>query len=466
MLDLVIQNGLLVTPRGQQPLDLGVADGSVAGWFVRGRGLEAAETIDAGGLWVLPGIVDAHFHCRAPAHPEREDFQSGTGAAAAGGVTTIFEMPITTPAATTGAVIRSRRELGEREAYIDFALWAGGGDTSQEDVDSCAAEGAIGFKIFTHRAPPGRESEFVGLAATGPVALRRSLERIAQTGLPATVHSESDELLYERIEQLQAAGRTDPRAHGESRPPYVEDAAVSMLLVLAEATGARVHVAHASTRGTVERVRAARRRGLEVSMETCPHYLVCTEDDFERVGPYGKVNPPLRSAEHVAALWEGLADGTIDVVASDHSPYTVDEKEAGWTDIWKAGAGLPSIEFLGPLLLAAVQDGRITLERALWVLTEGPARLGGLYPRKGTLDPGCDADVVLYDPAASWTVQLDRLFCKSRQLARLFEGWTIRGRVVRTLVRGMTVYERGQIVGRPGHGQQVWPRDLAVGTPP
>src|ERR687888_867815 len=311
MLDTCVINGTLVTPRGRQRADLGIAGGKIVGHFQPGEAPPAARTIDAASLLVLPGIVDAHFHCRAPGHPEREDFSSGTRAAAAGGATTVLEMPLAYPGVHSGEILRARRELGESQAYVDFALYGGGG-ASDEGIRSMAAEGAIAYKIFLHSAPPGREVEFEGLTATDTASLYRAFERIAPTGLPCAVHSEDDDLIEARTAELRARGEVGPSAHHESRPDFVEGLAVAKVLLLARALGVRLHLPHISTRLAVELVKEARGRGQQVSLETCPHYLLANSEDVERVGPFAKINPPIRPESDRLALWQALREGVVD----------------------------------------------------------------------------------------------------------------------------------------------------------
>lgn len=456
-LDACIVGATVITPQGEQAAEVGIRQGRIVGLYAPGTAPPAAETIDAAGQWLLPGFVDVHFHCRAPGHPEREDFASGTRAAAAGGVTTLCEMPIADPGVGTPAIFEARRALAEADAYVDFALWGGGGAASEADIRGMAAAGAIGFKIFLHGAPPGREREFAGLTATDTRSLYRALEWIAGTGLPCAVHCEDDDLIQVLTDRLRAAGRLDPRAHGESRPAFVEALAVSRVLTLGEALGVRLHFPHISSAWALELITAAKQRGVPATLETCPHYLFRDESAVDQLGPFAKINPPIRSARDRAALWEALLDGRVDIVASDHAPYTVAEKEAGWQDIFRAPSGSPGVETLAPLLLDRVLAGELSAARVLTVLAEAPARHFGLYPRKGALLPGSDADLVLFDPRASWTVAPDQLFTRSHGSARLFAGQTLRGRITRTWVRGVTVYHNGQIVGPRGHGRFVRP---------
>jgi allantoinase len=454
MLDARVIGGTVVSPTGQGRLDLGIAEGRVVGLFEPGLAPEARQTIDATDLLVLPGVVDAHFHCRAPGHPQREDFSTGTQAAAAGGATTVLEMPIAYPGVHSGEVLNARRELGEAQAHVDFGLYGGGG-SSAEGIREMAEAGAIAFKIFLHGAPAGREIEFEGLTATDTVSLYRAFERIAATGLPVAVHSEDDDLIEARISDLRARGQGDTAAHQDSRPDFVEAVAVAKVLLLAEETGVRLHLPHVSTGKAVQLVREVRARGQRVSLETCPHYLFANSEDFARAGFYAKINPPIRPESDREAMWQAVLDGTVDIVASDHAPYRAAEKEH--PVIFDCPSGSAGIETMAPALLDRALTGELTLERVVDLLCERPARLFDLYPRKGALLPGSDADLLLFDPAASWLVDHERFFTKSRDAARLFHGRTFRGRIRRTLVRGQLVYDDGQIVGQAGHGQFLTP---------
>lgn len=457
MLDTRVVGGTVVSATGSSRLDVGVAGGRFVGLYAAGWAPEARETVQAAGLLVLPGVVDAHFHCRAPGHPEREDFDSGTQAAAAGGVTTICEMPTAVPAVRDAATFRDRRAFASRQAHVDFALWAGGGAHSAADIQGMAAEGAIGYKLFLHAAPPGREVEYAGVTATDTASLYQSLAWIQPTGLPLAIHCEDDALIHARTEQLRARGEVGPRAHAASRPPFVEAVAVSTVLILAEEVGTRVHFPHVSTAHGLELVAAAKRRGRPVSVETCPHYLLFEADVADRAGPFAKINPPIRSAADRQALWSGIRDRTVDVVASDHAPYTLEEKEAGWQDVFRAPSGCPGAELMAPALLDRALRGELSLERVVELVSERPATLFGLGRRKGAVQPGRDADLVLFDPAGSWLVRTDRLLSRSGGSARLYEGMALRGRVVATYVRGRPAYQDGAIVNDLGAGEFVRP---------
>jgi allantoinase len=458
MFDTLIINGDVITETGIASLDIALADGKIAALLARGSAVDARERIDAKGRYVLPGAIDIHFHCRAPAYPERGDFATETRAAAAGGVTTIFEMPISKPCCATGDIFRARKALGEANCYVNFALYAAPGLLDRREIEDMVNEGAIGFKIFMTGAPAGRDDEFEGLCLPDVPELYQALKLVAETGLVCAVHAENNQLLEWHTAQLKAAGRNDVPAHGESRPPHVEALAVATLLSLNETAGANLHIAHLSSRETLEVFRRFKRTGSTASAETCPHYLFFTEADLERVGPYAKINPPLRQTEDVAALWEGLADGSLMAVTTDHSPFTVAEKERARTDIWRTPPGAPGVEELVLGMMNAALQGRLSISQAVALISTNGAKRFGVYPQKGVIAAGSDADLVIYDPRVTTTIREDMLFSQARACDKLYEGMTFQGKIERTIVNGRTVFHNGQITGQPGWGQFVRPR--------
>lgn len=455
--DTLITGGQVVTETGIAPLDVALHDGRIAALLTRGTGAEAVEQIDAGGKYVMPGAIDIHFHCRAPAYPQRGDFATETRAAAAGGVTTIFEMPISKPCCATPEIFRSRRQLAEENCYVNFGLYGAPGRLNPDEIQGMVDEGAIAWKIFMTAAPAGRDDEFEGLTLPDDENLYQALKLVADTGLVCAVHAENNRLLEWCTAQLRQAGRNDITAHGESRPPFVEALAVSTLLTLNESIGANLHIAHLSSKETLEVFRRFKRTGSTASAETCPHYLVFTEADLERVGPYAKINPPLRHPEDQAALWDGLADGSLMAVTTDHSPFTVEEKERARTDIWQTPPGAPGIEELVPLMMNAALTGRISLEHAVRLISTNGAKRFGVYPRKGVIAVDADADITIYDPNHDTTIVSEKLFTQAKLCDKLYEGMTFRGRVDRTIVNGRTVFVDGNVVGEAGWGRFVRP---------
>ncbi len=456
-LDTLIKNAQVALETGIAELDVGICDGRIAALVADSAGLSAEETVDAAGKLLLPGAIDIHFHCRAPAYPQRGDFATETRAAAAGGVTTVFEMPISKPCCATGEVFRMRKALGERDAYVNFGLYGAPGLLDRREIEDMVSEGAIGFKIFMTAAPKGRDDEFEGLCLPHVPALYQALNLVAETGLVCAVHAENNQLLEWHMAQLIEAGRNDAPAHGESRPPHVEALAIATLLTLNESIGANLHIAHVSGEEALAVIRRFKATGSTVSAETCPHYLFFNEADLARCGPYAKINPPLRREADQVALWDGLLDGTLLAITTDHSPFTVDEKERAREDIWATPPGAPGVEELLLAVMHEALNGRISINMAVDLVATNGAKRFGLYPERGHIGIGAAADLVIYDPEAETTIHRDMLFTQARDCDKLYDGMTFKGAVERTIVNGVTVFQDGNIVGSAGDGQFLRP---------
>lgn len=437
--------------------DVGIADGRIASVATPGTLPKAAETIDASGMLLLPGAVDVHFHSRTPAYPERGDFFTETRAAAAGGVTTVFEMPISKPGCATPETFRNRRRLVEEQAVIDVALYGAPGTINRDDVLGMAAEGAIGYKVFMHRPVLGREDEFIGICLMEDDELYQTMALVKETGRRLVVHCESDSMLEAGLARIQAEGRTDPQAHMDSRPPVVEAVGVARIVTMAEDLDTPIHIAHVSSARALAVICRFQKDGVDVSAETCPHYLFFTEDDYLQLGPYAKYNPPLRSAEDQSALWQGIAEGTISVVTSDHATYLPEEKERGRNATWLAPSGGPGVQTMLPMMMTAALEGRLSLEQVVRLISVEPSRLFGLYPRKGTIAPGADADVCIYDPRRETVMTHDKMWSKARDVDKLHEGISLRGEVVATISAGRIVFSDGEILTPAGSGRFIAP---------
>ncbi|MEO8571050.1 MAG: dihydroorotase family protein [Chloroflexota bacterium] len=441
MHDLRVLNGLVVSDGETRRGDVAIDDGRISEIADAGGLGPGREEIDADGCYVLPGAVDVHFHCRAPSYPTRGDFKSETRAAAAGGVTTVLEMPISDPACSTPEVVRSRRELGERTAVVNFGLFAGGAVPDAGAAQALADAGAIAFKLFTTTAARGRESEFVGLCAPTDEQIFTALEAIRPTGLMCTVHAE-DEALRTTLLKYGAAPET-------LDSPILEASAIAIVATIARATRTPIHFAHVTGRMALDAVRAAKASsGSDVSAETCPHYLLFDEETVRRHGGFAKVAPRLREADDRAALWGGLCDGTIDLIASDHAPFQAGEKSDGPFE--DAPNGIPGVEMMMSIMLDGAARGALSLEGAVDMISAAPARRFGLFPRKGAVAVGSDADLCIYDPRTPRIVSTADFHSRSARSAVVYDGLTVQGCVVRTIVGGTTVFQDGQIVGSAG----------------
>jgi len=399
---------------------------------------QADKRIDAEGKVVLPGLVDGHAHLHDPAYTNREDFTSGTMSAAAGGVTTVVEMVLSTPVDTPDRV-QAKIEQGTRRSLIDFSLHAGMmSQKNLQNIPEIARIGVRSFKTFTCKPYYADDHTLMSL-----------MRETSMNGCILNVHAEDEATANENLERLQAEGRKDPMAFLEWKPNVAEERAVKKLVEFARGIGARLHISHMSTSQGVTIVRKAKREHVRVTAETCPHYLTFTRRDMKKQGPYLKMNPSLKGPKDVQALWKGLRDGTVDIVTSEHAPGERGEKEAGWTDIWKAWGGIPAIETMLPLLLSeGVNKNRITLPTLQRICCEKPAKIFGLYPQKGVLQKGADADLVIVDLKMKRKVRAEDLHFKVGWTP--YEGWILKGWPIITIRRGQVVYDDGRVVGEPG----------------
>jgi len=430
---------------------IGVKDGIIT--TISKEKLDAEKVINAEGKIVLPGTVDPHVHIRAPGHDERETFESGTKDAASGGVTTVIEMPISTPPPHSPELVQRRMDIADKEVVVDIAFFGAAGTDCLEDIIPCAKSGIVAFKTFLHEAPPGRKEEFIGLTAPNTGDQYELMKKVAQTGVMIGFHTENNDMVNKNIAMLRSEGKTSPLYHGRSRPPVVEIETAAKILLFAEKIGTKVEICHISTPEVVELVNRAKSKGVYVVAETCPHYLFLNENVLEKVGVFAKCNPPLRSEEERLKMWEFVRDGSIDIIGSDHAPYTKEEKERGSEDIFTPPAGFPGLSTRLPLLFTAVKEGKIRLDKMVELICENPAKIFGLYPQKGTIAVGSDADFVIFDPDKKDIISKDKMFTKCRDSALVYDGWEVYGKPEKTIVRGKIIFDNGEIIVSPGYGE-------------
>ncbi len=408
---------------------------------------DGATRVDASGKLILPGLIDAHVHCRSD--PE-EGLTATTSAAAAGGVTTVIDMPFDAPArpVRTLTTLEAKIAAVNAEAVVDVGLYATfAPDGPLDEIAGLAGGGACGFKVSTYGVDPLR------FPRIPDGRLVEAFAEIALTGLPVAAHQENQEIVDYGIAKLRSDGRVRGIDHARSRPPVSETEAAGRLLEFAHWTGAHLHMVHGTVPRTFDLIAWHRSTGTSVSGETCIQYLILSEAELERQGGRAKCNPPLRTEADAEALWSYLGDGRIDIVTSDHSPYGLERKLTA--DIFDASPGLPGVATLVPLLYSeGVARGRISLTRFVELLSSRPARIFGLE-HKGRLAPGAHADVVIFDPDASSVI--DDATLPYRVGWSPFHGREVKGRVEATYVRGRCVYRDGVIVGKPGDGRFVSP---------
>ncbi len=426
--DLVIRNGTVVTPEADFIASVAIADGRIIAVGDDAAMPAAAETLDATGLHVLPGAIDVHVHFRDPGYPHKEDFGTGTAAAAFGGVTTVFDMPNTIPPTGAADVLAAKHAIASASAHVDYGLYGLLGEDTIGNVDELVAGGVIGFKLYM-----GNTFGKIPSPSTG--AMLEAFEVVAPTGKRVSLHAETNSIMELRETRLRAAGRIDALAHLAARPAVVAVEAVSRAAILAEWTGARVHILHISSAAELRPLAEARARGVDITGETCPHYMMLSSEDYARLGGVIRVNPPVREKSDHEPLWRALADGLIDMIATDHAPHAPEEKTRN--DIWTVDCGFPGVETQMPLMLTEVARGRFSIRDYVRWSAANPARIWGLAPRKGAIRPGADADIAIVDLAARWTI--DDMKLQSRSKITPWHGREVRGLPLHTLVRGRFV---------------------------
>ncbi len=425
--DLVIRNGLVVSPDSVVAASVAIRSGRIVALGDDAVMPKARETLDASGLHLLPGAIDVHVHFRDPGYPHKEDFASGTAAAAFGGVTTVFDMPNTIPPTGTPDILASKHEMAAGKAHVDFGLYALLGEDTIPHVAELART-AIGFKLYM-----GNTFGKIPSPSTG--AMLECFEKVAPTGKRVSLHAETNSIMERRETRLRQAGRTDPLAHLASRPAVVAIEAVSRAAILSEWTGTPVHILHISSAEELRPLREAKARGVDITGETCPQYLFLSTDDYARFAGVIRVNPPVRQKRNQEPLFAALADGTVDIIATDHAPHSVEEKTRN--DIWTVDCGFPGVETQMPMMLTEAARGRYSICDYVRWSSASPAKIWGLYPRKGVIQPGADADIAIVDLEREWTIDDARLQSLSRITP--FHGRQVKGLPLHTLVRGRFV---------------------------
>ncbi|MEN3951213.1 allantoinase AllB [Iodidimonas sp. SYSU 1G8] len=442
--DLVISGATIVTDTAQFSASIAIKDGAILAIGDAAAMPEAKETLDATGKYILPGAIDAHVHFREPGYSHKETWETGTASAAMGGVTTVFEMPNTKPPTGTVEALNLKLKAAE-SAYVDFGIYGLLGESNLDQLEALIEGGVAGFKCFMGNT-------FANLPSPPTGAILEGFEIIAKHGYRIALHAENASIMARRETKLKEAGRNDPLAHLAARPPVVAVEAVARAAILAEWTGARIHILHVSSGDELRPLREAKARGVDITAETCPHYLLLDEHAYTEMGSLIRVNPPVREKSHQDQLWAGVRDRTIDMIATDHAPHSAAEKHKD--DIWCADCGFTGVETQMPLMLTQVSAGRMTLNDYVRMTSTAPALAFGLYPRKGALLPGSDADLVVIDMDRPETVDSARLQSKSPSTP--FDKAEVTGMPIHTLVRGRFVMkDRTLMTDARGHGLSV-----------
>ncbi|MGG5889606.1 dihydroorotase [Falsiroseomonas sp. HC035] len=460
--DLLIAGGTVVNETGRFVADVAVKDGIIV--FV-GRpdfAPRATRTLDAVGRYVIPGAIDVHTHIREPGMTQKEDWTTGTRAAAAGGVTTIFDMPNTDPPVWSLEALATKREAAERQAHVNFGLYGLLDERSLDVLPALAEAGVIGFKLFLGNTTGN-------LPAPNDGAVLEGFEILAELGLRCSIHAENSPMLFWRENRMKAAGRDDAFAHLAARADIVALESLNRSIVLSEWTGARIHIVHESCMRSIPIIRDAKARGVPMTVETGPQYfLLAAEDLTGDKARIARLNPPIREGAQREPIFKALVDGTIDMLGTDHAPHAMAEKQHA--SFWDNACGFPGVETSMRLMLTQVHQGRMTMEHYVRMASAAPARSFGLYPRKGVIQPGADADIAVVDPGQEGTIRgADLHSIRSRFTP--YEGMETIGAPVATIVRGRIVMQGGTVLDAPGWGRmerpqmpKPEPRNLATTT--
>ncbi len=400
---------------------------------------KADEKTNLGNMLVLPGLIDVHVHLRDEGKAYKEDFYTGTAAAAAGGITTVLDMPNNDPVTMSTETLKNRMRIAEKRVLVNVGFYAAFPNNLGE-VAGIVAEGAVGFKLFMAH-------QVGGLNIDDDAALQEAFTEVGESGVPVAVHAEDKALLMANEERLKRVNRHDAaaflRAHSES----VELKAVERLLKTSAQTGVRLHFCHMTTEAGLKAVVEAKKSGRTVTCEVTPQHLLLSNDDYERYGLMLTMMPPLRGESHIEALWKGVTDCWVDLLGSDHAPHALSEKSAG--SVWDVKVGVPGLETTLPLMLTMVKKNRISLAHVVQLLSEKPAEIFNLKDR-GDLAQGRKADLTVVDFNQKFRINASKFQSKAKYSP--FDGWEVQGSPVKTFVNGSLIMDEQEIVAKAGSG--------------
>jgi dihydroorotase len=454
--DLVVKSDSIVTPSGTLAGQVAVRDEVIAAILAPDEEAPAKKTIDAGSSPVIPGLIDTHCHFRDPGYTHKEDYYHGTVAAAAGGVTTVFDMPNVDPPTTTADRLKAHLDNAQSKAVVDFGHNASG--VVPENIKELAEAGATAFKVWMMKDIGRDYPHPPGTSLTNDAMLYRVFEEVADTGLPLYIHPHNHDLYELFVERSQAQWGMDFRSYARALRGgngVVLNTAISTILQMQRSAGTRLHVLHLSTKEGVRMVADAKADGREVTAEANPFAMFVTNDweKIEKRGPFALgFWVPEDDNPH---MWKAIQDGTIDVVGSDHGPHTREEKEVGWEDMYTAPGGSPMIEQYLRLMLTEVNKGTLTLERVVELCCSSPAKLTGFYGKKGAIMPGADADLVVLDMDHEEVLHAEHSHYRCGWMSS--EDLPSKGRPATTILRGRVIMQDGNVTAEKGSGQLLRP---------
>lgn len=443
MFDLIIRGGNVVLSEGVYQVDIGVTKGKIAAIADSITG-DAKEIIDAGGQYVLPGMIDTHVHINEPGRTEWEGFKTGTKALAAGGTTSYIEMPLNAlPATTNKKALDLKLEAAENKNYIDYAFYGGLVPGNLADLQALADAGVQGFKCFISTCGSDTPGDFSNV---DDYTLYKGMQKCAELDQLLCIHAENPVLTDNFEAEMISQGKTSAMDYADSRPIFTEVEAVQRALLFAGETGCKLHFVHISSSEAIQAILNARNAGVNVTVESCTHYFALTAEEVGNIGTRAKCQPPIRKADDQKKLWKELMRGNIDWLTSDHSPCTEDLKEGNFFEAWGGISGAQNnVDIMFDL---AVKQYGMPINQFANLIAAHPAERFHLF-NKGTIAISKDADMILVDPNSSYTVKKEDLYYKNKHSA--YEGRKIDCRVTKTILRGRVIFELGKgIIGEPG----------------
>ena len=447
MYDLALKHGYIVNDKEIYTSNIYIQNEKIAEISLANK--PAQKTYDMTGKYLLPGCIDTHCHFRDPGATTKEDFTTGTKAAICGGVTTVFDMPNTNPSVLNKNDLEHKANYFALKAFADYGIWGLSlGQLNLDDLPELCSQGASAVKFFWGYAINAKTKALIYnynpedkdiIPPLGDGDVFEIFEQMAKTNKIIAIHAENIELIQTLTKRLQQSGKADYAALIDSRPALAEALTIQTAALLAQATNARLHILHVTSKLGVEAIREAKAKGIQITGETCPHYLFLSAKDYEKIGPMMKVYPVIKHEEDRLALWEGLFDGTLDFIASDHAPHIVSEKQG---DLFKIPAGMCGVETMLPLMLNEVSKGHITLPFLTKIMAKNVADIYNLTT-KGSLTVGKDADIVVVDMDKIDTIENEKLH--SKQPLTAFAGQKIKGWPIKTFLRGKLIMDNNKI---------------------
>ncbi|MEM3673250.1 MAG: allantoinase AllB [Candidatus Bathyarchaeia archaeon] len=442
MVDLILNNAKVYVNKEIVECSIAIDKGKILKIGKETNMPKVESQMDLKGLLVLPGLIDAHVHLRDEGKSYKEDFYTGTAAAAAGGVTTVLDMPNNNPVTMSAEALKNRMKIAERKILVNVGFFSEFPKNVKE-IKEIVAEGAVAFKLFM-------AEQIGGLDIDDDDALQKAFKMTGKLKTPVAVHAEDKALLEKAKSELEDSRRNDIEAFLEAHSEEAEVKAVKRLLNIAKRAGAHLHFCHISTDKGLNAIVAEKNSGMSITCEATPHHLLLTTNDLKKLGTLALTTPPVREKHHSEALWKGILNGWIDTLGSDHAPHTLEEKKA--KSIWDVKVGIPGLETMLPLMLTMVKNGKLSIGDLVSLLAEKPAEIFNLKG-KGYIKIGNDADLVVVDLKRRFKIDSSKFHSKAKYSP--FEGWDVEGKPVKTFVNGKLIMDGDEVVAEAGGGKIV-----------